>query len=51
MEYKPETSDEMINKYLDDPNFVIQGGIFNVHDFNKAYEIMKEHKKKNCTRI
>ena len=45
MEYKPETSDEMINKYLDDPNSIIQGGLFNANDFNKAYEVMKEHKK------
>ena len=46
MEYKPEISDEILNKYLNDPNYIIQGGIFNVNDFNKAYEIMKEHKKK-----
>jgi len=45
MEYKPETSDKMINKYLDDPNSIIQGGLFNANDFNKAYEVMKEHKK------
>lgn len=46
MEYKAEISDEIINKYLNDPNYVIQGGMFNVNDFNKAYEIMKEHRKK-----
>jgi hypothetical protein len=46
MEYKAETSNEITNKYLNDPKTIIQGGIFNTHDFNKAYEVMKENRKK-----
>jgi hypothetical protein len=41
-----ETQNEIINKYIDDPNYIIQGGLYNVNDFNKAYNIMKEHRKK-----
>jgi hypothetical protein len=41
-----ENTNEIINKYINDPNYIIQGGIFNINDFNKAYNIIKENKKK-----
>ena len=45
MEYQAETID-VTNQYINDPNSIIQGGLFNINDFNKAYNIMKENKKK-----
>jgi len=40
-----KNKNEIINKYINDPNSIIQGEIFNVNDFNKAYEIVKKQRK------
>ena len=41
-----ELEPKLIKAYLDDPNAIIKGGLFNINDFNKVYEIMKEQRKK-----